>query len=58
MPNGVIPAAARKPYCSVMLPLELEREILLAQSSEIEKWITHEITLSREHRRAARVHTR
>jgi hypothetical protein len=36
MPDGVLPTAARETYCLVMLPLQLEGEPLLAQSSEIQ----------------------
>lgn len=41
MPNGVVPTAARAAYCLVMFPLKFEREVLLAQLSEIKKWRTH-----------------
>lgn len=41
MPNGVVPTAARASYCLVVFPLKFEREVLLAQSGEIEKWGMH-----------------
>jgi hypothetical protein len=50
MPDGVVPTAARATYCLVMFPLKLEREVLLAQSSEIPKWSTHGIALPCDHR--------
>jgi len=36
MPDGVLPTAARETYCLVMFPLQLEGEVLLAQSGEIQ----------------------
>ena len=37
MADGVVPTVARATYRLVMFPLELERAVLLAQSSEVQK---------------------
>lgn len=49
MPHGVVPAAARATYCLVIFPLKLEREVVLAQTSKIQKCGTHEISWPRDH---------
>jgi hypothetical protein len=58
MPDGIVPTAAGATYGLLMFPPKLEREVLLAQSSEKQKWSTHGIALSREHRSGTRVHSR
>jgi hypothetical protein len=58
MPDGVLPTPACATYCPVMLPLKLEREVLLAEPSEIQTQSTHGITLPREHGSGTRVYPR
>ena len=55
MPDGIVPTAARATYCLVMFPLKLERTVLPAQPSQIQKWSTHGVSLPREYRSGTRV---